>query len=335
MELKKHICTLPFTHLTIHDKKEQYFCCKQWLDVPLSFDNGWDSEDAKKVRKSMIDGTFEFCSTNNCPHLSTLVNLNYLVKNGPIILKDKLPNNFNFKPKGPKSIRFTFDSACNLACPSCRKDFIKNSDEITKTSDNIINQIYEKYGDTLEEVSLSGYGDPFYSTSMINFLQNINESKLPNLKHIHLHTNAILWNPKNWEKIKNSHRFISSAEISIDAATKETYEKVRRGGNWDLLIENIKFINEIDSVKNIIVSFVMQKDNYHEIYSFYELMNSLFTQKNIQFLYHSIQDWGIMEKEKYEELKVWDLNHDEYDNYVKEIIKLKSIKDNRVAISNG
>lgn len=335
MDLTKYICTLPFTHLTIHDKKEQYFCCKQWLDVPLSFDNGWDSEDAVNVRKSMIDGSFKYCSTQNCPHLSTLSNLGYLVANGPIVEKSTLTKSYNFNSPGPKSIRFTFDSACNLACPSCRKDFIKNSDSIHIESEQVIDEIYKKYSETLEEVSLSGYGDPFYSTSMINFLQNISEEKLPKLRLIHLHTNAILWNTKNWEKIKNSHRFIKSAEISIDAASKETYEKVRKGGNWDLLIENLKFINQIETINQIIVSFVMQKDNHHEIYDFYVLMKGIFTNKDIQFQYHSIQDWGVLDKEKYEDMKVWDPNHKDYEEFLINLDKIKVLKDNNIAISNS
>lgn len=334
MDLTKYICTLPFTHLTVHHKKEQYFCCKQWLDIPLSFENGWNGEDATNVRKSMIDGSFKYCSTQNCPHLSTLSNLGYLVANSPIIEKSSLSKNFNTNPMGPKSIRFTFDSACNLACPSCRKDFIKNSTEIHIESEHVIEEIYEKYGKTLEEVSTSGYGDPFYSTSMIKFLQNISEIKLPKLRKIHIHTNGILWNQKNWEKIKNSHRFIKSAEISIDAASKETYEKVRRGGNWGLLIENLKFVNNIKTFNNIIVSFVMQKDNYHEIYDFYVLMKNIFTNKNVQFQYHSVQDWGVQSKEKYNGMKVWDPNHEDYDKFLINIEKIKTLKNKNIAISN-
>ena len=330
MNLNDYVCTLPFTNLTIHNDREQYFCCKQWLDVPLDFKNGWNGKDALNVRESMLDGSFKYCSSTNCPHLSTLVNLGYITDGGPIIKKEDF-NNSNLS--GPKSIRFTFDSACNLACPSCRKDFIKNSNVITNESNRILDEIYEKYGNTLESVSLSGYGDPFYSHSMMNFLINVNKSVLPNLKQIHLHTNAILWNEGNWDKIKNSHKFITSAEISIDAATSETYKKVRKGGNWDMLIKNLKFINEIKSIRHIIVSFVLQKDNYHEIYDFFLLMDKLLTNKKLTFQYHSIQDWGVMDKKDYVDAKVWNKDHSDNEKFLIELDKIKNLNDNRIVIS--
>ena len=36
-------------------------------------------------------------------------------------------------------------------------------------------------------------------------------------------------------------KFVKSAEISVDAATKETYEKVRLGGKWEDIQTNPKF----------------------------------------------------------------------------------------------
>lgn len=330
VNLKEYVCTFPFDNLTIHNDKEQYFCCKQWLDVPLDFEKGWDGEDATKVRKSMLDGSFKYCSTTNCPHLSTLVNLGYTTKGGPIIKKKDLQDDIK---KGPKTVRFTFDSACNLACPSCRKNFIKNSKEISDESNSILNKIYQKYGKTIESVSLSGYGDPFYSHTMMKFLTEVDHKILPSLKNIHLHTNALLWNEGNWEKIKNSHKYINSAEISIDAASSETYKKVRRGGNWDSLIKNLKFINSINEVRNIIVSFVLQKDNYHEMFDFYEIMGNILTKKELKFQYHSIQDWGVMDKSDYADAKVWDKNHKENEHFLKEMDKLKRLNDHRIVIS--
>ena len=53
---------------------------------------------------------------------------------------------------------------------------------------------------------------------------------------IHLHTNANLWTEPMWESMSNVHDLVKSVEISIDAGTKETYEKVRRNGDWDMLM---------------------------------------------------------------------------------------------------
>ena len=50
-----------------------------------------------------------------------------------------------------------------------------------------------------------------------------------------------------WNSMKSIHPFVKVAEVSIDAATKDTYEnKTRLNGNWDKLLDNLKFIAKLD-----------------------------------------------------------------------------------------
>ena len=55
--------------------------------------------------------------------------------------------------------------------------------------------------------------------------------------------------------------------VSIDGASKETYEKLRLGGNWDKIRENLDCIAELKEKHNFrfTLFFVVQKDNYHEM----------------------------------------------------------------------
>jgi radical SAM protein with 4Fe4S-binding SPASM domain len=61
---------------------------------------------------------------------------------------------------------------------------------------------------------------------------------------------------------------INQMEISIDAATKETYDKIRIGGNFDTVIKNtlqcISLKKELFPTVEIIVSFVESTINIHE-----------------------------------------------------------------------
>jgi hypothetical protein len=43
-----------------------------------------------------------------------------------------------------------------------------------------------------------------------------------------------------WDSMSNIHAYVKTCEISIDAATKETYEKLRLGGRWDKIIEGLE-----------------------------------------------------------------------------------------------
>ena len=61
-------------------------------------------------------------------------------------------------------------------------------------------------------------------------------------------------------------------DISIDAMSNETYKKVRVGGDLNITQKNILKLltlrNEVNSRTKIIVSFVEQKENSHEVDDF-------------------------------------------------------------------
>ena len=61
-------------------------------------------------------------------------------------------------------------------------------------------------------------------------------------------------------------------DISVDAASNETYKKIRVGGDLDVTRSNIlkllKLREEANSKTKIIVSFVEQKENSHEVEDF-------------------------------------------------------------------
>lgn len=159
---------------------------------------------------------------------------------------------------------------------------------------------------------------------MINF----DESKFPNLKYIHLHTNAILWTRQVWNKINKIHKYVKSFEISIDAATKDTYEnKVRLGGDWDKLIENLNFIESIQTIPRMRFSFVVQKNNYFEMLDFYNLISSMFQKqkRKLEILFIGITDWGSYTEEEFREQEIQNPNHPEHSKFLKELQKIVNL----------
>ena len=66
--------------------------------------------------------------------------------------------------------------------------------------------------------------------------------KYPDTQNLHLHTNANGWTKKMWNSLSNLHDIPRiTAEISIDACTEETYNKIRVGGNWKTLHKNFNW----------------------------------------------------------------------------------------------
>ena len=79
--------------------------------------------------------------------------------------------------------------------------------------------------------------------------------------------------------------------VSIDGASKETYEKLRLGGNWDKVRRNLDCIAELKEKHNFrfILHFVVQKDNYHEM----EKIIDLGVEYNADRVWlNKIEDWG-------------------------------------------
>lgn len=352
--LKDFVCWFPFgfTEIT-HDR--QTLCCSGWLTKDIgsnkNLKDNWDSDTANEIRESVLDGSFKFCKKDTCPFLSTVINNG--VQTGPILSKKKIgldgvetlaeykeryssldaAETFGY-PNTPRQFKVVWDASCNLACPSCRKDFIKNSEENTINTEEIIQDIIKHYGSGVHTMMMSGYGDPFYSTGLFNFLQTINYEQWPNLHNIHLHTNAMLWNERNWNIIKNAHPYIKSAEISIDASCKETYQKVRRGGKWDLLLKNLEFISTL-GLSEITFSYVVQTENYKEMKAFYKLIKEIFKDSSIKilFYYYKILDWGVMDSADYEEAAIWKSTHPQYKEFQKEVSEFIKIKDDSVSHS--
>ena len=141
------------------------------------------------------------------------------------------------------------------------------------------------------------------------------------MKSIHLHTNATKWNKKMWDSMKNIHPYVFSCEISIDACTKDTYEtKTRLGGNWDDLMDNLKFIETIPKLVKIKPSFVVQQSNYKEIKLFYDTMIGIFGKKANVF-FGKITNWGTFSKKEFEKENIWNESHPEHSQFLIELNK--------------
>ena len=332
VDLKQYVCTVPFEALEIMEDKN-YMCCASWLTKELP--NGvpikelWNSDEAIDIRKSVMDGSYRYCDKTQCPFLSRLIALKKNTS-GPIIhindLNDEMKLYYDEQNgivnKGPKIIQMSFDRSCNYKCPSCRVDMIvANSDKI-KSVNLTIEEIEDAYSESIQTIYCSGTADPFASVSYRNYLRNFNPKKYPNLKSIHLHTNASLWNSEMWDSMKAIHPYVKSCEISIDAATKHTYDNVTRlGGNWDSLISNLKFISTIKELESIKCSFVVQQTNYMEMVDFLNIMQSIFYNR-VKVFFGKITNWGTFSDETFKLLQIWSPTHPEHQLFLEEFKKV-------------
>jgi MoaA/NifB/PqqE/SkfB family radical SAM enzyme len=224
-----------------------------------------------------------------------------------------------------KEINFSFDRSCNFKCPSCRTDYIvANTDRMEKIQ-LTIDEIENAFSESVELLYISGTADAFASPSYRKYLKNFNPNKYPKLKNIHLHTNGSLWTKSMWDSMPTIHKYVKSCEISIDAGTKLTYEnETRIGGNWDVLIENLKYISTIDTIRDIKVSFVVQNSNYKEMRLFYDIIDSIFTNK-IDIFYGRITNWGTYSEDGFNHVDVANVNHENHEDFLSEFNKIHNL----------
>jgi MoaA/NifB/PqqE/SkfB family radical SAM enzyme len=334
VDLTQYFCLHPFLYTEFHrdwstgkPRETQYLCCPDWNNVNIHVSDNllenWESEPAKKVREGHLSGNFVGCNPINCPAFNTLLNTGKPA--GSIRpISEYSPDRFT--QRGPVRIKICSDDACNFRCPTCRVDLYPNTPEKTARTNKLLDSITEYYGPTLREIYLSGGGDPFYSIPIRNFLTDLKTEDFPALESVILHTNASLWTEKLWKQMTTIHPFVKECEISIDAATKDTYEnKTRLGGKWDVLMENLQFIKNIGTINRIWFSFVVQQNNFREMEAFVLLIDELFKDSPIKRIiqFQKVVQWPSISNERYKEMKIWEPTNPEYDDFVKELAKIK------------
>ena len=113
------------------------------------------------------------------------------------------------------------------------------------------------------QVHIGSDGDPFASHVYRYFMEQTPERE--NIKYSIL-TNGLMFKEFH-TRVPYVINNLRELGVSIDGATKDTYEKLRLGGKWDKINENLECIAELKQRHNFrfILHFVVQKDNYHEM----------------------------------------------------------------------
>ena len=212
----------------------------------------------------------------------------------------------------PYEIMLAIDQTCNLSCPSCRTEVIKINPDQQERQESIgkiiYNNIFSKPTDQKIHLVTNGSGEIFGSIMLLSFLSKIQLADLPNLS-LSLHTNGLLAE-KAWHKIEHLHSAIADITVSVDAATADTYEKVRRGGKWKDINQSLKFLqnkkNELGFKLN--ARMIVQQSNYREIVDFY---NMCMDYEIDRVEYSRLVSWGTWSHEEFKNHDVFDAAHPE------------------------
>lgn len=274
--LKGKFCPAPFTDISV-DPNGDFTMCKCQLHMPFvvgnakttTIEQAWNSELATAVRQSVIEGTFDYCSWK-CPGLNQL--------------EDHVPPNIK-DSKYPTWLNISNDLSCNLKCPSCREQVIvEKNPTVLEKQNQLIDQIVGFEQPII--VNPCNNGEPLVSPSTMYLLKNIDQMNLKHVK-LYLSTNGTLIY-RYRELIESISDRIVGFGISIDAATEQTYQKVR-GDLWNDLMQGIRWVSTLNKPLHLSARFVVQGKNYHEMRDFV-IMTKELGFKDVHF--QLIRDWG-------------------------------------------
>lgn len=161
-------------------------------------------------------------------------------------------------------------SRCNFTCPMCvqSEDYAHTQNMSKELFDKILNEIKIN---KIPSVSLNQVNEPLLDKKIFERIEAI--SKIETVCDIHMNTNASLLNQERSEKILNSN--LTRLLIGFDGFSKKVYEKVRRKGDYETVLNNIlKFLELKKKLKKIFpvvrISFVKTSENEHETQDWFD-----------------------------------------------------------------
>lgn len=277
----------------------------------------WNSKIAKEIRKSVVDGSFSRC-TERCPLLSSAsipLRSDIHEQDWGIPYREAIEHPLDDLATPPGFIKLVNDASCNLSCPSCRDDLYiakkKKSDQILQFNLKHVFPMLE----TAWNLDILGNGEALASRATMGLLERIDPVKHKNLT-IDLLTNGIAFNEGAWRRLSNLHGLKIKLNVSCDGISKDVYEKLRRGGKWEILQKNLEFIGRLRSeemIKMLTLNFTVQRDNLNEIPFVGEFARKYIADRVILF---RVSPWPHMDQKYYRSIDVFDPNHPDHQRLI-------------------
>ena len=266
----RNSCTAPYKNIVVDFNSNCLICgCDGWLPIPVgqvqdfaTLDDVWTSPIAKILQQDIDAKKFTWCAVDHCG-----------IKQGNVT-------------QATYALAINIDESCNLHCPSCRREPIMHlSGPIVDKKIQDIERIllWLELFDRPIHITLSGNGDPLASTIIRPLIKKYKPKATQTFK---LFTNGLLIKKQLEDSsiLKN----ITEFSISVDAGSQAVYENVRRGGSWEVLLENFDYLKSIDNNRLTTLNFAVQKNNFKDLQNFVDVCKNY----NFNAKIHGLDDWG-------------------------------------------
>ncbi|PUB17572.1 radical SAM/SPASM domain-containing protein [Yoonia sediminilitoris] len=304
--LADRFCSNPFTDVEVIQSRDIYTCCAAWLPAAIGAADDpdtdpWRGPRAQELRRSVLDGDFSYCSRLNCPKIAGRQlprrdavgdpqMRRHIDRQTPAIMPD------------PDRVLLSYDTSCNLSCPSCRVKLIS----LGRSQATKLDSFYEAHVAPLltnaSRIKITGSGDPFGSNHFRHVLRHLTAQKVE-APRLQLQTNGVLFDARAWDEL-GLEGHVKSVWVSVDATEPETYAILRRDGDFDRLMANLQFLaskRKAGQIGELRLDFVVQVANFRQMPAFAEMARDIGAD-GVHFL--MLRNWGTFTPEVFQSMAV-------------------------------
>ena len=166
-------------------------------------------------------------------------------------------------------------SFCNLKCVMCFQSdpLFKKEKQGTMSWELLKKVIKEAKENNCGAITIASRGEPTLHPEFGKMLQYVAETGFMEIK---INTNGMLLTEKKCHEILKAN--INEVVFSIDACNKKTYEKLRRGANFEKVVSNVEMFHKIrkEQYPNSITTTrvagvqVTKEQNLEEMHAFWK-----------------------------------------------------------------
>ena len=147
-------------------------------------------------------------------------------------------------PEFPKEIFLDLTSFCNHACVFCANPLIKN--KTTMSEEMVQRVLLEAYDCGVTDLGLYATGESFLVRNLADYVAS---AKRIGYRYLFITTNGALATPERVKPVIDAG--LDSIKFSISAGCRETYKEIQGRDDFDLVLENLRWISSYRDEKNI------------------------------------------------------------------------------------
>lgn len=165
-------------------------------------------------------------------------------------------------------------NVCDMACIHCAHPVIKRDPGYRATfmKPEIHSRIVEETRSYRDKLWVFRYAADGESVLNPHFLDMVEETKAAGIGPVDLTTNAMALSEEKMRRLLLAP--IDVIDVSLDAFSKEAYEKIRIRGKYEVVTGNLRRLvelrNELGSPTKIMTSIIQQKEALGEVEAFRE-----------------------------------------------------------------